>query len=220
MRQLNQNLASVTGLLADNPNEVADAVRDLNDVVGEVQSFVADNRESLGTTSDKLAGVTQALTDSLDDVKQFLHVAPNTFQNYVNIYQPAQGAASSVLAINNFANPISLPLRRDAGGVAAGRRAVGEAVRAIPGADHQEPPVQLPADRPEPLRRCHGAAERDHLQRGLDAARLHSAAAAAGRTPPPAADARPAPPARTGRAAAGAEAPPVATESGRRPDRA
>jgi phospholipid/cholesterol/gamma-HCH transport system substrate-binding protein len=106
MRQLNQNLASVTGLLADNPNEVADAVRDLNTVVPQVQKFVADNREALGTTSDKLAGVTQALTDSLDDVKQFLHVAPNTFQNYVNIWQPAQGAVSTVPMINNFANPI------------------------------------------------------------------------------------------------------------------
>ena len=46
MRQLNQNLASVTGLLADNPNEVANAVRDLNAVVGDVQTFVTDNRES------------------------------------------------------------------------------------------------------------------------------------------------------------------------------
>jgi phospholipid/cholesterol/gamma-HCH transport system substrate-binding protein len=107
MRQLNQNLATVTGLLANNPDEVADAVRDLNNVVGEVQTFVADNREALGTTSDKLAGVTQALTDSLADVKQFLHVAPNTLQNYVNIWQPAQGAVSSVPMLNNFANPIS-----------------------------------------------------------------------------------------------------------------
>ena len=107
MRQLNQNLASVTGVLADDPDEIAHAVRDFNAVVGEVQSFVADNRESLGTTSDKLAGVTQALTDSLDDVKQFLHVAPNTLQNYVNIYQPAQGAASGLLAINNLADPIT-----------------------------------------------------------------------------------------------------------------
>ena len=107
MRQLNQNLASVTGLLADSPNEVANAVSDFNGVVGDVQSFVADNRESLGTTSDKLAGVTQALTESLDDIKQFLHVAPNTIQNYVNIYQPAQGSVSGVLAVNNFANPIS-----------------------------------------------------------------------------------------------------------------
>ena len=94
MRQLNQNLAAVTGLLANDPAEVANAVRDLNAVVGDVQKFVADNRETLGTTSDKLAGVTQALTDSLDDVKQFLHVAPNTLQNYVNIWQPAQGAIS------------------------------------------------------------------------------------------------------------------------------
>jgi len=107
MRQLNQNLATVTGLLANDPDEVANAVRDLNNVVGEVQTFVADNRESLGTTSDKLAGVTQALTNSLDDFKQFLHVAPNTLQNYVNIWQPAQGAISSVPMINNFANPIS-----------------------------------------------------------------------------------------------------------------
>jgi phospholipid/cholesterol/gamma-HCH transport system substrate-binding protein len=107
MRQLNQNLATVTGVLADNPGEIAAAVRDLNAVVGDVQSFVADNRESLGTTSDKLAGVTQALTDSLDDVKQFLHVAPNSLQNYINLYQPAQGGASAILAVNNFADPIT-----------------------------------------------------------------------------------------------------------------
>jgi phospholipid/cholesterol/gamma-HCH transport system substrate-binding protein len=107
MRQLNQNLASVTGLLANDPGEVATAVSDLNNVVGEVQTFVADNREALGTTSDKLAGVSQALTDSLADVKQFLHVTPNTLQNYVNIWQPAQGAFSSVPMLNNFANPVS-----------------------------------------------------------------------------------------------------------------
>jgi phospholipid/cholesterol/gamma-HCH transport system substrate-binding protein len=107
MRQLNQNLASVTGSLANDPDEVANAVHDLNDVAGEVQSFVAENREALGTTSDKLAGVTQALNDSLGDIKQLLHVAPNTLQNYVNIWQPAQGAVSSVPMLNNFANPLS-----------------------------------------------------------------------------------------------------------------
>lgn len=106
MRQLNQNLASVTGLLADDPGEVASAVRDLNAVVGEVQSFVAENRETLGTTSDKLAGVTTALNESLDDVEQFLHLTPTSLQNYINVYQPAQGGASAILAVNNFANPI------------------------------------------------------------------------------------------------------------------
>ncbi len=107
MRQLNQNLANVTGLLADDPGEVAAAVRDLNAAVGDVQSFVAENRETLGTTSDKLAAVSQTLHESLDDIKQVLHVAPNTLQNYINIYQPAQGAATSALAIANFQNPVS-----------------------------------------------------------------------------------------------------------------
>jgi phospholipid/cholesterol/gamma-HCH transport system substrate-binding protein len=107
LHQLNQNLASVTGLLANDPDEVGHAVSDLNDVVGDVKSFVADNKETLGTTSDKLASVTTALDQSLDDIKQTLHIAPTTFQNFLNIYEPAQGALTGVVALNNFANPIS-----------------------------------------------------------------------------------------------------------------
>jgi phospholipid/cholesterol/gamma-HCH transport system substrate-binding protein len=107
MRQLNRNLAGVTGLLANGPDEVGRAVQDINDVVGDVQSFVADNKETIGTTSDKLASVTTALNQSLDDIKQTLHITPTTFSNFLNIYQPAQGTLSGALAINNFANPIS-----------------------------------------------------------------------------------------------------------------
>ncbi|GAB4719705.1 virulence factor Mce family protein [Mycobacterium avium subsp. hominissuis] len=106
LQHLNQNLAEVTGLLANDPNEVANAVRNLHDVVGDVRGFVAENREALGTTSDKLASVTQAVNDSLGDVKQLLHTAPTAFQNFLNIYQPAQGTLTGALAFNNFANTI------------------------------------------------------------------------------------------------------------------
>jgi len=44
---------------------------------------------------------------SLDDVKQTLHVAPTAFQNFINIYQPAQESTTGALALNNFANPIT-----------------------------------------------------------------------------------------------------------------
>lgn len=107
MRELNQNLAAVTGLVAEDPNAIGNAVSDINAVIGDVQSFVADNRESLGVTSDKLASVTTALTQSLDDIKQTLHIAPTAFQNFLNIYQPAQDALAGVLAFNNFSNPIT-----------------------------------------------------------------------------------------------------------------
>jgi phospholipid/cholesterol/gamma-HCH transport system substrate-binding protein len=107
LRELNENLASVTALFANDPNEIAGAVKDLNDVVGEVKNFVADNRESLGTTTDKLASVSTALTQSLDDIKQALHVVPTVAANVANVYQPAQGTLSGIAAVNNFADPIT-----------------------------------------------------------------------------------------------------------------
>jgi phospholipid/cholesterol/gamma-HCH transport system substrate-binding protein len=57
MAQLNRNLVSVSALLADDPHEVDRALEDLNTAVGDVQTFVADNRETLGVTSDKLTSV-------------------------------------------------------------------------------------------------------------------------------------------------------------------
>ncbi|MDT5399544.1 MAG: phospholipid/cholesterol/gamma-HCH transport system substrate-binding protein, partial [Mycobacterium sp.] len=78
-----------------------------NDAVGDVTSFVAENRESLGTTSDKLASVSTAMTQSLDDIKQALHILPTVAANAANLYQPAQGTLSGVAAVNNFADPIT-----------------------------------------------------------------------------------------------------------------
>jgi phospholipid/cholesterol/gamma-HCH transport system substrate-binding protein len=107
LAQLNQNLATVTNLVANDPNEVGNAVHDLSGLAGDLSSFIHDNRESLGTASDKLASVSQALHDSIPDIKDALHVAPNTFQNFINIYQPAQGTLSGALSVNNFQNPIT-----------------------------------------------------------------------------------------------------------------
>jgi phospholipid/cholesterol/gamma-HCH transport system substrate-binding protein len=107
MKHLNRNLASVTALLANDPNEVADAVAGLNSVSDDVRSFFPEIREAVGTTSDRLASVSKAIVDSLDDIKQTLHVAPTAFQNLANIYQPAQASLTGALAINNFSNPIT-----------------------------------------------------------------------------------------------------------------
>lgn len=107
MRELNANLASVTGLLSDDPTEVGDAVAALDAVVGDVRSFVADNRDTLGVTADKLAAVSTALAGSLGDIKQALHIAPNELQNLMNTYQPAQATMGGAYAFNNFADPIT-----------------------------------------------------------------------------------------------------------------
>jgi phospholipid/cholesterol/gamma-HCH transport system substrate-binding protein len=106
LRELNRNLAAVTALLADDPHEVGRALEDVNTALNDVRGFVAENRESFGTTSDKAAGVTQAVVESIDDVKQLLHTLPTVAQNFSNVYQPAQAALSGVLELTNFDNPI------------------------------------------------------------------------------------------------------------------
>lgn len=106
MRQLNENLASVTALLANDPNEIGAAVDDVNTAIGDVKGFLTTNRESLGVLSDKAASITTAIGQSLDDLKQTLHVAPNAFGNFVNIYEPAHGSMTGIVSANQFSNPI------------------------------------------------------------------------------------------------------------------
>jgi phospholipid/cholesterol/gamma-HCH transport system substrate-binding protein len=97
----------VSSVLADDPNKVGQAAEDLNAVVADVQSFVADNREALGTTSDKLASISKAVVESLDDIKQTLHAGPTVLQNFNNIYEPSNGALTGALAGSNMSNPLA-----------------------------------------------------------------------------------------------------------------
>lgn len=105
--QLNLNLAAVSGLLSDDPTKVGQAVDDLNSVVGDVRSFVAENREPIGVASEKLASISTAVTDSIDDIEQALHITPTVLANFNNIYEPANGSLTGALMVNNFSNPLA-----------------------------------------------------------------------------------------------------------------
>ena len=105
--RLNVNLAAVSALLADDPGKVGRAIEDLSAVVGDVRDFVAENREPIGVASDRLASISTAVGESLDDLEQTLHLAPTVAANFNNIYEPANGSLTGELMINNFANPIS-----------------------------------------------------------------------------------------------------------------
>lgn len=104
LASFNQNLATVTTLLTNTPNEIANAVKGLDGALTDLRDFLAENREAIGVTFDRLASVTTALNDSRMDIKQILHIAPTVFQNFLNIYQPAQSAMTGIIALNNFAD--------------------------------------------------------------------------------------------------------------------
>lgn len=106
LASFNTNLASISTVLSNTPDEVANATQALDVAVNDLRGFVAENREGLGVTFDRLNAITTALNDSRADVKQVLHIAPTVFQNFMNIYQPAQSAVTGILAPVNFANTV------------------------------------------------------------------------------------------------------------------
>ena len=106
LASFNKNLANITTVMTNTPNEWGQAIAGLDGAVNDLRPFVAENREAIGTTFDHLNAITTALNDSRRDIKQTLHVAPNVFQNFLNIYQPAQSAVTGILALSNFADTV------------------------------------------------------------------------------------------------------------------
>jgi len=106
LEAFNTNLADVSTVLSNTPNEVANATKGLDGAVTDLRGFLADNTEGIGVTVDRLNAITTALNDSRGDVKQVLHITPTVFQNFMNIYQPAQSAVTGILAPVNFANTV------------------------------------------------------------------------------------------------------------------
>lgn len=106
LADFNTNLADVTGVLSNTPDEIASATTGLDAAVRDLRTFVAENRDGIGTTVDHLNAITTALKDSRGDLKQVLHITPTVFGNFTNIYQPAQSAISGILAPVNFANTV------------------------------------------------------------------------------------------------------------------
>ncbi|ODQ96642.1 MCE family protein [Mycolicibacterium holsaticum] len=106
MRELNTNFAAVTQVLSNDPGEVGQAIVNIDAVSADIQNFAAEHKDAFGLTADKFSSVSTALVESLDDIKQTLHLAPNVLGNYNSMYYPALGGAVGALAVNNFANPI------------------------------------------------------------------------------------------------------------------
>ena len=102
----NTNLAEVSGVLSNSPNEISEAASVLSSAVADLRGFVGENRDGLGDTVDHLNAITTALNDSRGDIKQVLHITPTVFSNFTNIYQPAQSAITGILAPVNFADTV------------------------------------------------------------------------------------------------------------------
>ncbi|ABM10988.1 virulence factor Mce family protein [Mycolicibacterium vanbaalenii PYR-1] len=105
---LNNNLAQFTNAFTDTDREVADALRDLNELLTTTRNFVDENGEVLAHDVQNLADVTNAILqpEPRDGLETALHAYPNVAANLMNISSPNAGGIVTMPVISNFANPM------------------------------------------------------------------------------------------------------------------
>ncbi|QEN13997.1 MCE family protein [Mycolicibacterium sp. ELW1] len=101
-----QRLAALMGTLDDNTGDLDAALRDLATATADAQRFVSGSRELTAEQIERLTDVTRNLADNRKSLEQLLHVAPNAFANYYNVYNPDTGDNIGSIVFNNFTNPI------------------------------------------------------------------------------------------------------------------
>ena len=101
-----QRLASLTGTLGENTGDLDAALRDLATATVDAQRFVGQSRELTVEQIQRLTDVTRNLADNRKSLEQLLHVAPNAFANYYNVYNPDTGDNIGSIVFNDFSNPV------------------------------------------------------------------------------------------------------------------
>lgn len=100
-----RQLASVSGVLDSNKQELATTLATLNSSLTVVQDFVRNNRGALASDLASLNNVMANLSRSRQTLANVLQVAPTELANYSNIYDPIDQAFTGALAFANFKNP-------------------------------------------------------------------------------------------------------------------
>jgi phospholipid/cholesterol/gamma-HCH transport system substrate-binding protein len=103
--QFQDRFATLTGVLNESRSDLDAALSNLSSAVGEVKRFIAETGDKTSEQVARLADVTQNLVDHHMDIENILHVAPNAFANFYNIYNPDTGLNYGSFVVNNLANP-------------------------------------------------------------------------------------------------------------------
>ncbi|MEC3973946.1 MCE family protein [Amycolatopsis sp. H20-H5] len=114
-QQLNEfygRVADVSGFLADDSADVGAALSSLATSLGDVQSFVAENKDLLESNVDKLAGLTKVLVDQRASLAEVLDIAPVGATNFINSYDAASGTIAVRDNLNEITNPPILTVCR------------------------------------------------------------------------------------------------------------
>ncbi|WP_370249164.1 MCE family protein [Nocardioides sp.] len=107
VQQFNDSLGRVSGLLADERDDLATALRNLGVALDEVGGFVAENRDLLGKNITGLNRVVQVLVRQRDNLAEVLRTAPVALNNLALTYNPDTGTLDTNANIGNLEKEIA-----------------------------------------------------------------------------------------------------------------
>lgn len=115
VRQVNEQLATVTEFLAAERTSFDQALAELAKALDVVEKFIRDNRGLLKSNVAKLTGVTQVLVDQRASLAESLDAVPNALTNLLGAYDPKTRTIDGRANLTEFA-VLPLPATDDPGG--------------------------------------------------------------------------------------------------------
>ncbi|TNC24730.1 MCE family protein [Mumia zhuanghuii] len=91
VRRFNSSLAGVSEVLAGERDDLTAALRELASALGQVQTYVAENRRSLRKNVDGLADVADTLAGERKNLRKILKQGPLALANLAAGYNPTTG---------------------------------------------------------------------------------------------------------------------------------
>lgn len=85
---VNRQFAAVTDYLAEDRQDLAEAVANLGDALSIVDDFIDDNRGNLQTSVENLLGPTQVLVKQQKSLEEAVRTIPLLLQNFLKAYNP------------------------------------------------------------------------------------------------------------------------------------
>jgi phospholipid/cholesterol/gamma-HCH transport system substrate-binding protein len=105
VRQFTDQLTNVTGFLAGQRSQLGAAVDELGTALGQVQSFIQNNRSEIKSNVDNLRDVTKVLVDERSALAEVLDVAPLALDDVVNSYNASSGTLDARADLNDLNQP-------------------------------------------------------------------------------------------------------------------
>lgn len=108
VQQFTEQLTAFTKFLSGERTDLGAALQQLSVALGDVATFVRDNRGSLSKNVTGLAAVTDTVAKQRGALAEILDVAPIAGSNLVNAYNGASGTLDTRLNFNELSDPGAL----------------------------------------------------------------------------------------------------------------